>query len=703
MSFILTLVCFIWLIFLQNKLTEISSKLDSMGPNNDKKVKMHDDFVESESKPAEVKDITHESVEEKSSSTVTDVESVAPASSVKYPFERQTKAVSSAKYSFERQSENSDLQSVFLGNIFNKIGALAIIIAVIIFIKLVSPFIVITPLMKVIFGFIAGLGMSGGALAMHSKEDLKKYSEVLLGTGFATLFITTFCAYSMFNIFNTAAVISVGAVLLLMTFVIAQRMKTASMLVIGLIGGYLTPVFSGAGYEVSLYYLLFLNLVSLIFTLKNKHYNVVNCINLVITMFVFLPYVVEPVKPLFPLLLWGIYIVYDILRDKTNKTDNILSIINYFVLALFSAVLYRSIHNYLGALLAFTAVVYGVLALKSSLYKYYVHFMLFNLWLSVFFLLSDVTSVFVWAAAATVLSYLIGKLKFKYLTGMYAWYLLTAVVGALLASHDGQFCMYAKYVPVINMRTLVFSFPIIASFISAYIFKNENDGKYVNLLVFNGVSLIYLYLTGEISSLLHSEAIELNRWMIYSILGFIYSVHLRFLYKSDNCDLFNIVSWLVYALSMMILLICGIDYHTSHGYLPVLNLKFAAYAFAILTSIILGREFKNDFFKYFAVFLGFLLVHGESVGIAYLHNSMSYIISLSWVLYSGVITVCGILSNKRYLINSGIAVIILTIFRIFIFDLAKVDALYKLIAFLALGIILMYVSYLYTTNQKNLK
>ena len=70
----------------------------------------------------------------------------------------------------------------------------------------------------------------------------------------------------------------------------------------------------------------------------------------------------------------------------------------------------------------------------------------------------------------------------------------------------------------------------------------------------------------------------------------------------------------------------------------------------------------------------------------------NYLISLAWVLYSGTVTICGIQYNKRYLINSGIFMIILSILRIFIYDLAKVEALYKLIAFLALGIILMLVS-----------
>ena len=82
-------------------------------------------------------------------------------------------------------------------------------------------------------------------------------------------------------------------------------MKTPSMLVIGLIGGYLTPIFSGTTYEASMWYLIFLNLVSIVYTLRNARYSYINIINLIITMFAFMPYVIEPVKVTYPLGLWG--------------------------------------------------------------------------------------------------------------------------------------------------------------------------------------------------------------------------------------------------------------------------------------------------------------------------------------------------------------------------------------------------------------
>lgn len=613
------------------------------------------------------------------------------------------------KPSIDIKKDDFELQNVFLGNIFNKIGAVAIIVAVVIFIKLISPFIVLTPLMKIVLSFLAGSGMIGGAFYMHNKENLKNYSEVLMGTGFATLFITTFCGYSMFNLYNTVTTVTIGAVLLLTTFTIAGKLKTPSMLVIGLIGGYLTPIFSGTSNDASMWYLIFLNLVSIVYTLKNQRYSFINVINLIITMIAFMPYIIEPVRPLYPLVLWGIYILYDILRDKSNNVGYALSILNYAVLTIFSIVMFNNSQVSLGCLLATTAIVYAGLAiysyiLKNPLSKTYSYYILLNLWFGILFILNDVESVCAWSITAIVLAGAISRFKLKYLTGTLILYCSTAFVGALLAKSGTDFCMFAKYAPIINMRTLVFGVPILSTLSSALLLKKDDEKTY-NLLTFGGISLAYLYLVGEINSVLSNaswdnEFIKFNKFMLYSIIGFIYALQTKRLYRLTNYRLYNAASWLLFPIATFILLVWSFDFHYKSGYLPVINLRTAAYSVAILTNIIFARWSKLDCYKYFAVILGWLLVHFESAGLAVTSN-VNYLISLAWVLYSGAVTIGGILTNKRYLINSGIALVILTIFRIFIFDLAKVEPLYKLVAFLALGIILMLVSYIYTQTKKN--
>lgn len=630
-----------------------------------------------------------------------------PVEKVEIPQKTITTSFNIEKY--EHKKNDFELQNVFLGNIFNKIGAIAIIVAIVIFIKLISPFFVLTPLMKIILSFIAGGGMIGGACYMHRKDNLVNYSEVVMGTGFATLFITTFCGYSLFNLYNTQTTISIGALLLLATFIIAQTMKTASMIGIGLIGGYLTPIFSGSSDEVSMWYLIFLNMVSLVYTLKNQRYTFINLINLIITMIAFMPYVIEPVKPLFPLVLWGIYIIYDILRDKTNSSGYKLSMLNYAVLTIFTLLMFHNSQISLGYLLLSTAIVYAGLTTysciqKNSLYKTYTNYIFLNLWLAILFILNDVHSVIAFSFTALVLAILIAKFQLKYLKRNLILYCTTAFVGALLAKSNAEFCLFAQYTPIINIRTLVFGIPVFSILTSALLLKKDDEKTY-NLLYFSGISLAYLYLVGEVNSwlsegLFDKNYISFNRAMIYSILGFIYALQTKRLYKVTNYKLYNIASWILLPIALCTLLAWSVDFHHQRGYLPIINFRTAAYAVAILTNIIMAKWNKSDFFKYFAVTLGWIALHFESCGIVYINNQFNYLISLTWVLYSGIVTIFGIKLNKRYLINCGIFMTILSILRIFIYDLAKVEALYKLIAFLALGLILMLVSYIYTSNKK---
>ena len=51
------------------------------------------------------------------------------------------------------------------------------------------------------------------------------------------------------------------------------------------------------------------------------------------------------------------------------------------------------------------------------------------------------------------------------------------------------------------------------------------------------------------------------------------------------------------------------------------------------------------------------------------------------------------------LTNAGIGILILSVLRVFIVDLSGVEAIYKIIAFLLLGMVLLFVSYIYLNNK----
>ena len=693
-SYMICVCLIVWLAIIQNQVSDLSANVE--------KIKKY--FWEQKSLGLpECNEQTSPQEQTPVPDMPSPVQDATPASQPE-----QTYQESSPEPEFQAEIQESfDIQKALLGNIFNKIGAIAIIVALIIFIKLVSPYIVITPLMKIMFSYLAGLGLIGGGFYLHRKENLKNYAEVMLGTGFADLFITTFCAYTIFDFLNTPTVIAIGTVLLIVTYIIADKMKTLSMLIIGLIGAYLTPLCAKAGTNAVLSYIIFINMLSVIFTMRNKSTNWVNIINLFMSMLVFLCYSYgSTMSIVYPLILWGTYIIYDVLREKDNDIDNVVCYINYGILTLFSVIIFKDAYNYLAILLGVTALCYFGLSfysrkLENNLYRFYEYSAIVNVWLVVFFLLNTFQSAIAWSILALLITYIVQKIDAKHLKGGLIWYYSTAIIAALGAKYAGENCLITAYAPIFNVRTLLFAFPVLSMISSAFVLK-KNDIKMYNLLLFSGLSLGYVYLTGEINSILSqllkdSEMLDFNRGMINIIIGFVYALNIKRLGKTNDSKLFDVAGFIIFGISLLALMICSYFYYGS--YIVLFNMKVCAFALGITACFLFSKWDNTDIYKYLAMILGFLICHSESSQIYAQNSGMEYIISLSWVLYSGITTIAGILRNKKYLINTGIALIILSILRIFIYDLAHVEAIFKLIAFLALGLILMLVSYIYTTHK----
>ena len=870
---LLLFIIFFWLISVQNKISAMEAAIKTLTKKitispEQFKVKNQENF---ENKPAEnveaqppeqTNDIPYENSFSQYVVSPEKEKALPPQTSEENLSEAEEKAIYDEEYNelssvppplqYEKNNEkiqnntenvsktpsitaDFDIQKMFLENV-NKIGALAIIVALIIFIGLVSPYIVLTPLMKTVLGYIACFAFIGCGFYLHTKENMQKYSEVLLGTGFAGLFITTFCAYGLFKLISASGVIGAGIALLIATYCVADKMKTLSMLIIGLIGAYLTPLFAGASMGANLYYILFVNIISLVYTLRNKSVNWINIINITIAMSVFMGYFCfynkaflsqyAYLKIVFPIVLWGANILYDILRDKNNKLDDVYSMINYGVLTLFSVVLFSEAKLHLAILLAATAAGYFGLAVWGrnkafQNYKFYDYSVLINIWLIVLFGADIYWRTIVWGALGLGIAYSIKKYEMKHFIGGLLAYFSSSLYAVFASNIDSSIGFLGKYIPLINERTLLFGIPVLSMITSASLIKNV-DKRIQNILLFSATTLVYLFITAEITSVFlvyydSTKLLEYNRAISYIIVGLLYALNTVKFGQIYNSQLFKVAGQIVYGASIFTLLCCSFidvpdvlpiinfrflayivgvavsilmsewsknkDYSnalifmgTTLGYLgltaeagsifalfkespiinfneiityiiiafmyalncskfakafqyevfkvagqivygasifaliccsytypdgmlPILNTRFLAYILGLFISYKIAKDEEKEIYKYSLVGLGFMLCHTESVGIVEISSAFQFLISLSWILYSGAITILGIIKNKKYLINSGIFLIVLTILRIFIYDLAKVEAIYKLVAFLALGVILMLVSYVYTKNK----
>jgi uncharacterized membrane protein len=101
-------------------------------------------------------------------------------------------------------------------------------------------------------------------------------------------------------------------------------------------------------------------------------------------------------------------------------------------------------------------------------------------------------------------------------------------------------------------------------------------------------------------------------------------------------------------------------------------------------------------FGYFAVHAGELA--GGRPRDMYLAQQLS--LSLVWALYGGGLLLFGYLKENRLLRLLGLLLLSLTTLKVFFLDLSALDRAYRIISFVALGAILLAVSYLYQKSQR---
>ena len=455
--FMLVLALFIWMFVIQNSITKLSDTVNEL-----KKLLLKDSLHSTKPARQETQPETQKSLcindipdeilsQDKKITTQTD----ACETRTNTTFQTQSKTLQE----YEKQSSSTEFEKIFLGNVFNKIGAFAILIGVIIFIKLISPFIIFTPAVKAGLGFLAGFLMIAAALKTHGNKKLQNYSEVLLGTGFGTLFITTYCASTILDVFDMKLTFVIATGLLCAAFYITDKLKTVSMLVISLIAGYLNPFFiQPASPNFLMSYLIFVNLLSIIYTYRNKSRNTANIVNLCLTLLTSLIFVKE--MPFFmPEILWALYFVYSLAcsQKQPHLNNNKLNLINYLV---FSINLYHitpfSVKTVAYTQLALTFIYAATAYLKKNtpeVFRNYIHLTLAPLTLFVIYIFDESPSArcITLSLETAILSSLAYRFNYKALANWAAGVWTTAFLsiltidGVFATKSIGNFLLFGIY------------------------------------------------------------------------------------------------------------------------------------------------------------------------------------------------------------------------------------------------------------------
>ena len=605
----------------------------------------------------------------------------------------------------QNKPKEIDIENLFIGNIFSKIGGIALVIAICFFVKLASNYIEFTPELNITLGYLFSLGILSYSFKMY-RNDIKITSEILAGVSIAGLLLSTYFGCYFYQLFPVPAALIISFIIAIISFIISKNYNSFSTIAIGLFGGYLNPaVFSNNISITALFaYLIALNLISVAYTYRNGSKNIINCVNIFMTIGTLAIFSNNGnVSVIYPLILWALYIFYDIITSiKEIQQDN-SQLLRWFN---FGALIYITNHIFkytelmpIGLTILGTGLIYSVLYYvfqkkNENIALTSLQSALFCLCFTTYYIVRDPYMGLAWA----IEGYLTSEIYLKLKNSMLQKYVLLFFVPAilyLLINYQSMFSAETTFDPIIIL--LIFLGTAGAMIYSAHRLKEHDNYLSTNLNML-GFSVLYIYAAFYFNS---KETFKHSKLFIDTIIAAIYSLHSYKLLSNDFKEFSQYFSYLFYGLSALLLFIAECLTYNQLDFTPFFNIKFAAYLSLIALSIYYGK-YKNDIFNYVAVVLGMFSLVAQ-INCIFQNilpdETIPLILTTILIVYSGIILTIGILKDIVSMKHTSICLILILLSKLILIDLYNIEPIYKLLAFVVTGFILLGVSSYYQKKK----
>ena len=176
------------------------------------------------------------------------------------------------------------IQNWFLGgNLVVRVGVLVLLVGVVLLLRLLSDLIQVPIGIKLIVIIIAGLGLAGLGLKLATKRFA--YGISLQGAGLATAYLTTFFAYSVYQVIGSLPSFIALGILSGVTVVLAVRQNAFPLALLALSGGFFAPILTSqdtASLTVLFSYYLLLNVTIAVIS-HYRPWKVLNLFGVVVT------------------------------------------------------------------------------------------------------------------------------------------------------------------------------------------------------------------------------------------------------------------------------------------------------------------------------------------------------------------------------------------------------------------------------------
>lgn len=273
----------------------------------------------------------------------------------------------------------SDLEKFIGENLINKIGIAITVIGVSIGAKYAIDHDLISPLTRIILGYLVGLGLL--FFAVRSKKNYENFSAVLLSGSMAIMYFITYAAYTFFSLYPQWVTFALLVIITIFTVTAAINYNKQVIAHIGLVGAYAVPFLLSQdpdGVVILFSYTAIINAGILVISVK-KYWKPLYYSSFILTWLIFLTWygpeyqtdkhllIASSFISIFFVTFYIMFLAYKLLqKEKFDFYDIILLLVNSFI---FYGIGYNILtkhdsgEHFLGLFTLFNAVVHSIVSL----------------------------------------------------------------------------------------------------------------------------------------------------------------------------------------------------------------------------------------------------------------------------------------------------------------------------------------------------
>lgn len=625
-------------------------------------------------------------------------------------------------------------EELIFNNIILKIGIVAFILGVGLFLKYSVDHNWIPVWLRVVMGLATGMAMLiGGVKMIHNKQKL--FSESLFGGGIAVLYLSIFSGFALVDLLDMKYAFVGMFVITILAGVISVRFDAKSTAIFGLIGGFATPflINSGSGNVVGLLsYMLMLNF-GVLFISYYKKWTILNYMSFGITAITCAGTIFMPKSDFvsFSIIFAIFFVIYSIIpflndiKDKRSTLSmplvllfsaNFISVLANYVLLFMKNDIEVKYFAIVSIVVAAYLLLYSIFLSRKNLFFKNLFFIILSqavglLLITPVFLFGEGSLTIVWAVESLLLLWI--GIKTKENTFSIFAFIGLAFTSLRFLSVDMSGYSFFHYIHyddmgyhISRLKSLAFT----AIFVFGSLFGSYKllSSSHISIkLISSDILKLVIFIASFVF------AFGMSNFLIHHLF---YTLHISY-FSFIFIALIGLFSYLLsvseYAQKIKVffeifIALLGIGFilnifsiSTTNYIIPFIYLLCSGGIGYYLYTIIANHTSSNIKFKNLILIAGtillFIFLNVEIYHIAYLISpyASKVAITLLWVIFGIVMFIFGIKHHIKNLRIVATILIFIAILKAFLHDLSHMDSIFKIILFLILGIILFGLSYFY--------